>query len=248
VTAPTWAEVTVESLKRALYIDFEGQKDKPPVLLGCATRSGSPSTPPPAWQYVTDPAFEPLAVAGGMELLTLSAAIERILQRAEAKGRQIVAWSEHELDVVKAYSPAHVDRFESRYVNARSLAVRWRNKCHEGRKPATNALADYMALIEHTVPPEAGPDEVGKTIARVRKSLEKGRGIAGLTPDQLQRWEHLRDHNRHDCVGMRKVCLIAAEESEAFDAPRRQSGSTPTERPRRRRRGATRDRALGLPV
>ena len=214
----TWAEVTLDSLKRALYIDFEGQKDKSPVLLGCATRSGRASTSPPAWQYITDPTFEPLAIAGDMELLALPGAIERILQRAEAKDRLIVAWSEHELHVVKAYSPEHVDRFESQYVNARSYAVRWRNKCHEGRKPPTNTLADFMALIEHTVPPEAGPDEVGTTIARVRTSLEKGRGLAGLTPDQLRRWQHLREHNRHDCVGMRKVCLIAAEEIEAFEA------------------------------
>lgn len=47
---PTWVEVTAESLRRALYIDFEGQKDKPPVLLGCATRAGTTSSPP-AWQY-----------------------------------------------------------------------------------------------------------------------------------------------------------------------------------------------------
>ena len=215
MTAPTWAEVTADSLRRALYIDFEGQKDKSPVLLGCATRTGTTSSPP-AWQYITDPAFEPLAVAGGMESLTLAAAIERILQRAEAKDRQIVAWSERELNAVRLYCPEHVDRFEARHVNARSLAVRWRNKCHGGRKPATNTLADYMALIGHTVPPEAGPDEVGKTVARVRTSLEKGRGVAGLTLDQLRRWEALREHNRHDCVGMRKVCLLAAEEIEAF--------------------------------
>lgn len=145
-------------------------------------------------------------------------------------------------------SPVHVDRFESRYVNARSLAVRWRNKCHEGRKPATNALADYMALIEHTVPPEAGPDEVGKTIARVRKSLEKGRGIAGMTPDQLQRWEHLRDHNRHDCVGMRKVCLIAAEEIAAFDTQAIASPRGRVRPTRKARREAACDRGLPQPV
>ncbi len=242
-TQPTWAEVTLESLHRALYIDFEGQKDKPPVLLGSATRSGRESWPP---QYITDSAFEPLAIAGGMELLTLPAAIERILLRAEAKDRQIVAWSEHELDVVKTYSPQHVARFESRYVNARSYAVRWRNKCHDRKKPGTNALADYMALIEHTVPPEAGPDEVGKTVARARKSLGKGRGVAGLTPDQLRRWEHLREHNRHDCVGMRKICLIAAEEIDVFEAPAvRRVPDSPGSR---RRQTRARDRATRTPA
>src|SRR5258705_9621249 len=32
-------ELTPEEARRALYIDFEGQKDQPPVLLGCTRRS-----------------------------------------------------------------------------------------------------------------------------------------------------------------------------------------------------------------
>jgi hypothetical protein len=35
---------TAEAL-RALYIDFEGQKDQPPVLLGVLRRGGKGSTP-----------------------------------------------------------------------------------------------------------------------------------------------------------------------------------------------------------
>ena len=211
MTRPPWGHVTPETIKRALCIDFEGQKDKPPVLLGCATRTGK-SASPPAWQYITDPTFEPLARAGDMELLTLSAAVERILQRAEKKGRQIIAWSEHELDVVKAYCPEHLERFESRYVNARTYAVYWRNKCHGSHKPETATLASYLALIGHVVPIDAGPGNVGMTISLVRKSLEKGLGLDGLTDNQLRRWEFLREHNRHDCVGMRKVCTAAAAE------------------------------------
>jgi len=213
-TQTTWGHVTSETVKRALCIDFEGQKDKPPVLLGCATRTGRASSPP-AWQYITDPTFEPLARVGEMELLTLSAAVERILHRAEKKDRQIIAWSEHELNVVKAYCPEHLERFESRYVNARTYAVYWRNKCHGTDKPETATLANYLALIGHAVPIGAGPGDVGETIGLARKSLEKGFGVNGLTDNQRRRWELLREHNRHDCVGMRKVCTVAAAEIAA---------------------------------
>ena len=48
--------------------------------------------------------------------------------------RLIVAWSERELDVVREYCPQHLDRFEARFRNAREFAVRWRNKCHDGRQ------------------------------------------------------------------------------------------------------------------
>lgn len=227
MTATKFAHVTPDTIHRALCIDFEEQTGKQPVLLGSARRNGTGGYLP-VWQCLTDPEFAPLAASGGMEILDLHSAIERILQRAEKNDRRIVAWSNHELDVVRDYCPDLVERFESRYVNARTFAEYWRNKCHAGDKPDVATLASYLGLIGYDVPPEFGPGLVGETIRRVRKSLEKGHGVAGISADQLRRWEALRQHNRHDCIGMRKVCLRAAEEIEAFDAGRRRTrGSVP---------------------
>ena len=203
--------ISPEDAGRALYIDFEGEKDKPPVLLGCANRVGRVAEPW-AWQAVTSPLFGPLAAADGIEVLPLPDAVERILQRAEKRDRLIVAWSEHELDVVKNYCPEHLDRFEALYRNARTFAVHWRNTCHGGHRPATNTLCDYLALIGYEVPEGARPGRAGETIRILRTALDKGRGIADLTENQLRRWRDLRDHNVHDCAGMRAVCLRAAQE------------------------------------
>ena len=59
-----------EDARRALYIDFEGRKDQPPVLLGCTRRARVHGF---LWQAITDPRFESLALADGLESLTLSA-------------------------------------------------------------------------------------------------------------------------------------------------------------------------------
>lgn len=207
--------LTPQEARHALYIDFEGRKDTAPVLLGCAHRAGK-GAKPWVWQAVTDPIFEPLTrIDDDIERLPLLGAVERILQRAEARDRLIVAWSEHELDVVKEYCPQHLARFEARYVNARSFAVYWRNACHGGNQPATKDLPTYLALIGYDVPGGAGPGRAGETIRRVGKALEKGEGLAGLTDDQRHRWQQLRDHNLHDCHGMKKVCILAADEVAA---------------------------------
>ena len=207
--------LTPEEARRALYIDFEGRKDTAPVLLGCAHRAGR-GAKPWVWQAVTDPLFEPLTRADDdIELLPLPDAVARILQRAEARDRLIVAWSEHELDVVKEYCPQHLARFEARYVNARTFAVYWRNACHAGNKPATRDLPTYLALIGYPLPAGAGPGRAGETIRLVGNALAKGEGIAGLTVNQRRRWQELRDHNLHDCHGMKKVCVLAAEEVAA---------------------------------
>lgn len=204
--------LTPQEARQALYIDFEGRKDAAPVLLGCAHRPGK-GVKPWVWQAVTDPLFEPLTrIDDDIELLPLLGAVERILQRAEAKDRLIVAWSEHELDVVKEYCPQHLARFEARYVNARTFAVYWRNACHRGDKPTTRDLPTYLALIGYDLPVGAGPGRAGETIRRCDDALARGKGLAGLTDDQLHRWQQLRDHNLHDCHGMKKVCILAADE------------------------------------
>ena len=130
----------------------------------------------------------------------------------KAKDRMIVAWSEHELDVVKEYCPEHLARFEARFVNARSVAVYWRNACHAGDKPPTKDLPTYLALVGYDLPDGAGPGLAGETIKRVAAALEKGRGMDGMTTDQRRRWQQLRAHNLHDCHGMKKVCILAAAE------------------------------------
>ena len=110
--------ITPDEARRALYIDFEGRKGAPPVLLGCTRRSRL-RTSDTVWQAVTEPRLTPFAVADGIESLALPEAVERILVRAEKRDRLIVAWTEHELDVVREYCPEELERFEARFRNAR---------------------------------------------------------------------------------------------------------------------------------
>lgn len=201
--------------QRALYIDFEGQKDKPPVLLGCARRPGRDGTPR-VWQAVLDPLFVPLAEAEDLRLLTLPTAVEHIVIRAEVKDRLIVAWSEHELDIVRESCPTSlVARFEARFVNGRKVAVRWSSLQTKETRPVAHKLTDYLAHIGYVVPCGAVSGRVGATIAAITKTLARGRGFAGLTASQKLRWQQLREHNAHDCAGLREVSLRAARELEA---------------------------------
>ncbi len=207
-------KLSPEDARRALYIDFEGNKDKPPALLGC-TRRSSVQSKLSVWQAITDPTFGSLATADELELLTLADAVERILQRAERKHRRIVAWSTHEHDVIRKHCPEHLERFELLFLNAKLLAERWRSKCHAGNRPSTNKLAAYFELIGYQVPERAGPGQVGDTLKSLSKSFSLGKTASDLTENQSRRWADLRDHNRHDCTGMRQICILAADEIAA---------------------------------
>ena len=92
---------------RALYIDFEGPKDKPPAFLG-THKSGDHVQPD-----IVDPSLASLGPSR-----SLRDAVAHVVVRAESRQRGIVSWSTHDLDVVRTLTdedPALVERFERRY-------------------------------------------------------------------------------------------------------------------------------------
>jgi hypothetical protein len=70
------------------------------------------------------------------------------------------------------------------------------------------------------LPDAAVGGDVGETIRIVRLRLERG---LPLTDIQWARWERLLEHNRHDCDGMKRVCVRAAAEMETLAASSRRS-------------------------
>lgn len=207
--ANTFKRLSTADALRALYIDFEGQKDQPPVLLGVLRRGGKGSTPF-VHHDVVDEAFASL----GMPAISLRDAVEKAVLRAEHGDRRIVSWSQHDLEVVRTLrdDAKLIARFESRYANALSIAKRWRNRLYDGAKPASGRLGDYLALIGYPVPEDAAPGHVGESIRVLRHRLE--RGLSPTTAQQA-RWNRLVEHNRHDCAGMRRVCIRATTELDA---------------------------------
>ena len=77
---------------------------------------------------------------------------------------------------------------------------------------ATNTLAADLDLIGYRVPEAAGRGRAGETIRILAETLSKGRSFAELTTNQQRRWHDLPEHNRHDCVGIRRVTLLAARQ------------------------------------
>ena len=198
--------------RSALYIDFEGRKGEPPVLLG-RTRKSKVKHARSVVQVITDESLRPLGEAEGLEVLSLSAAVDSILTQAEVEQCLIVAWSSHELDVVQRDCPEHFERLKTRYVNARTLVVNWRNSRRRGKKPGTNTLPAYLAYLGYPVPEEAGPGQAGKSIKVLQDALLKRGGDPDqLTDKQRARWDALIAHNDHDCAGMRRIFVRAADE------------------------------------
>jgi hypothetical protein len=205
-----FGQMTAAEARTAFYVDFEGRKDAPPVLLGILRKQ--------LQQYVVEARFRPL----GPAFLGLSQAVATFVTRAEKQDRRIASWSEYDLEVVRGLTnePALVRRFEARYANGRALAARWASRAPGIAKPESGDLERYLDLIGFEVPEAAGPGRVAATVRSLGDSLAAGRQPG---EHQAQRWTDLLEHNRYDCEGTRAICIRAATDLERLDRSRRKA-------------------------
>jgi hypothetical protein len=209
---------------RAIYIDFEGNEDTPPTLLGALwPRNDGESV---FQQFVFERAFESAALAeiAGLtwerRFSELSNTIEPIVHRAEENDLEIVAWSTHELGVIRASVPTHLsEAFAARFRNAIQVAKKWlratRPSVHppKSRRGGRYRLAFFLKLIEYRVPTSHGPLLTGRRLNYLRRELAaKGNEFERLTGTSKRKWTNLLKHNWIDCDGMRAIDERAVRE------------------------------------
>lgn len=223
--APTTSTpMRLADAQRALYIDFEGRKNEPPLLLGVVvpTDDGAGTR---FMQLVFDPLFREAAEAKGASMSTVGDALA-LLQSVARRGSAVVAWSRHERDTIVDAGGEAARGVQSRYRDARELAKHWRRTVRPELKPEAvpyfgrHRLAFYLEAIGYEVSPSHGPGNTGSRIQAVRAALERTGGRYDLlTSVQKAKWTKVLGHNRHDCEGMRTFCLRAASELEPAARP-----------------------------
>ncbi len=186
---------------RAIYVDFEGFKDKPPSLVGIRVDGQLK-------QVVLEPELFPAAVAKECETGSIENVAHELRARCEAEGRVLVAYSEHELRLFKQYAD---ENFDDLYRNALVIARRWWHVFHQGEvRPRT--LKAYLKAIGEEMPASLG---LGKATARLRSvagSLGRKGKYRALTKGVKKKWWNLLAYNEHDCRGMQRlVCLAVSQ-------------------------------------
>lgn len=204
----------------ALYIDFEGRVEGPPVLLGILS-PGAEGGSDTFRQFVFDPLFADAASAKGAEYVQLDHLVRHLLKQA-TPAHPIVAWSQHERDVLLEVAGDRMALANRRYQDGKQLAKQWRQRVRPDLQPESipgkgrHRLSFYLGAIGYEVPSSHGPGLTGRRIKTVRAALEQHAGRYDLlTPVQKRKWANLLEHNRHDCVGMKEFCLRAAADLAA---------------------------------
>lgn len=212
--------------RKAIYIDFEGTKARPgtrtiprPSLLGVLVDQQYTA-------YLLEEQFGPVtkAVRGfkgsqieGRVLETdLNKVIRQLIQRAEAEGRLILYFSQHEQAVIKAHCDPDTSRdFRKVSANAKGLISKWAGTRPRQRKNHDKGLDDYCRLAGHpdwcAVPPVVGSRSgPAAAIRRLRKVFAKTRRWSQLKPEDQQLVRDFLKYNLADCWATRRLTTKAA--------------------------------------
>lgn len=196
--------------RRALYVDYEGSKDRPPTLLGTLVEGTLAAG-------IVEPLFAPCRERYRAAHATIAdhrQLVADLIDRAEREDRLIISWSKHDLRLMEAALRGDSDRLAilgRRYRDAKLTARRWRNLRHTDAEGA-NTLDLYRELLQLDVPARFGRGVVGKALATLRTQLAEGRGYGDLSEGAQKGWRVIVGHNRYDLDVMRSVCVSVADD------------------------------------
>ena len=204
-TAKPEESVTRNEAERAIYIDFEGFEDASPSLLGILVGESLE-------QVVFDHRLSLAAKAKGLPIERLQECISRLQARSTAESRLIVAYSQHERNVIRNF--ADID-LTGQYRDARKILKRWKNRCHRVAPISGWGLKDFFAFTNYPRGTYLGERKTTSRLRAVSDMLEKRGSYDLLTPVVKSKWTKLLEHNKIDCIGMRDLILHAAGELDS---------------------------------
>jgi hypothetical protein len=192
------AKLTAEEVKKAIYIDYEGNIKLPPTLLGWYVDGHYMAS-------ILEPLFETCEnryKAKGVYVEDHTQLALRLIQQAEDEGRLIVSWSEHDyLLMCKVLMPSDAERLKLFYRNAIRTAKPWYRQKY-GPLPEKASLNFFEDLLGFYVPDRFGLGLVGEALRLIRGQIKEGRDYANLSKAAKNGWTNLVRHNKLDLEGM----------------------------------------------
>ena len=225
VRKPYQQQITPGEAQRAIYIDFEGFKGKPPSLFGWVWAVGKKASDSnlACIHDIHDKSLRPLIGAIDVESgsvgsyeqrpFSVGQSINDLARRANKQDRLIVSWSTYELNKIaeSELSPGLLRLFKLNYRDGKATAKKWFQQLGLSTASQSNQLVRYL---DHAGYPMPDTYRLGETTKRLRSVLGgiKTRGsYTKLTAHQQECWRGLLDHNFVDCHGLRQVTKAAAK-------------------------------------
>jgi hypothetical protein len=206
-------QMTADEAVRAIYIDFEGNMDKAPSVLG--VRCHEEST-----QFVIEPALGSYAGLENSKYRVRRASMETLLEelrrRSNTEDRLVAGFTTHEVGIVDAFCVDEQLRnwFSGAYVNVKKPIDRWvRRQVESGWRaaPEDRSLVSYMPFINLSYKPGCGPGIVGPGLKRLRDQMALHGSASDVSKGTKLHWWRILSHNATDLVATQDLSCQSAE-------------------------------------
>jgi hypothetical protein len=210
-----------EDLRGAVWIDFEGNKNRPPTLLGILEE------PTEYRVAILEPAFkdaESYRVRfGAVAFEDLTVVAETLVEHCEEKESFVLSWSRREILAFEGANlpPRTLSALQKVYRNGLPTAKLWLRRVFGEDLPAPSdpweakyQLIKFMEIMAFEVPRSFGPGHTGRRLSEIRSMLDRRADFDSLTPTKKGFWTKTVGHNWYDCHGLRYVVRRASYELE----------------------------------
>ncbi len=190
-----------EELSKAIFIDYEGNIDRSPTLLGWRVDGIT-------YAAILEEAFSTCSDryrAKNIFYRPHCDVARQLLNLALEENRILVSWSEHDLRVINAaLSDEDQTKLLVHFRNAIKTAKSWHASTFNSRAPQRD-LPYFSKRLGFPIPPRYGPGKVGQGLRLIRNQLLEGRQYADLTPKARKCWVEVVKHNALDLRAMEYV-------------------------------------------
>ncbi len=199
---PLAAKLTALEVQRALYVDYEGNTDRPPTLLGWRFDGAT-------YARIVEPRFGTCARRYRVKDVDAgdhADLVRALIEQSASEDRRIVSWSEHDWShMLRVLSDSEQAFLQVHYRNAIPTARAWHRRTRGHTPPDGARLAYFMHLVGYPVAEKYGQGVVGDALRLLRNQLESGRTYPELTPAARKGWVSVVKHNAADLEGVQAV-------------------------------------------
>lgn len=194
--------ISLEQARRGIYIDFEGFENSGPSLVGILVDNTFT-------QVVFESSLRNAAKAKNCAVSDICTTIKELINKCSEEDRLLIAYTEHEYDVIKTYCDSDVSLI---YANAHLIAKHWKRKLYPDKPIDDWGLKSFLRFIDFERKDYLRYQKSTSRLNAVMDMLSRKDSYEDLTATVKAKWTKLLDHNRIDCEGMKAVTLKAANE------------------------------------
>ena len=195
------APLTAVAAERGIYLDAQGVRGNPPVVLGILVEEHLD-------QVIFDTDFADAALAKELRINSMESEMCSLLQLAREEERFVFGFSPGCLGMA---GPVEVDELRRLFVDGQQLGSEWSRRGGNKSTSSGSNLGDLLRMSGATCPSGLDGKATSKRLRDVRAMMRSRGSYEAMTRVGKGKWTNLLKQNRVRCEGLRALMLALVD-------------------------------------